>query len=809
MSATTTTPTYTNKERLTRSQKEANDFQWYKDKANHFAEHQYGFASYGYGGVSEYKRMRVNYELFNNNIDLADFSYVCTPFGANVGELPARMVNRDISSYRIKALLGMELKRPFGYRCMATNREATTRKEEFETDQIRQYVISQIMGPIEQETELKYQEQLKGKLTPQEKQKIREQIAAEVKTKTPPQVRQYMLRDHQDPAEVQGQQLTNYMLKRQDIRKKFNLGWKHALLSAYEIYWMGIIKGEPRLKVVNPIRFYCDKSSDMQFIEDGNWAIAEYRMSPAEVAQTFDLEDTELDNVFKSSDNYLNQTFEQAFFDWSKSEEEIYRDYGEDKNTISVKHIVFKGLRRMGWLDYIDKDGKLQTKMMVDEDYKLNKDNGDVKLTWEWIPEVYEVYKIGADIYKNCQPVVGQFRDMDNIYLSKLPYYGAIYDNLNSNPTSPMDRMKVYQYYYNIVMYRLELLIASDKGKKLLMNINAVPADSGIDIKKWQYFFESSPFAWYNPDEEGMNQSDVNTVAKVLDMSLASDINRYIELAEYLEQKCGKSIGVTDPVLGQTAVSERVTNNQQNLVQTSMILEPYFDLHSCIKRNVMQGMLDLAKVAYADSDKKMLSYVMDDMSMQMFEVDANMLNSSTLGLFMEDSSMSEEIKQTITQLAHAAMQNQKIELSDVLKVIRQDSIQEAEEALLSAEEVRVEKEQDIQKKQNEFESEEAQKVRDHEEQKHEWDKELITLKEEERRETEIQKQAIFSTGFDPNKDEDNDGTPDVLEIARDGVNARIQLSKEARENRKLDHQIENDKTKNKIEEKKIASKTIK
>jgi hypothetical protein len=58
-------------------------------------------------------------------------------------------------------------------------------------------------------------------------------------------------------------------------------------------------------------------------------------------------------------------------------------------------------------------------------------------------------------------------------------------------------------------------------------------------------------------------------------------------------------------------------------------------------------------------------------------------------------------------------------------------------------------------------------------------------------------------GFDPNKDVDNDGIPDVLELARHGINADIQASKEARENRKLDFQIADAKEKNKLKEKEI------
>ena len=787
-------------ERLSKKEKEEHDFLWYREKIDMY-DTKANFLSIGYGGVNEYKRMRVNYDLFNNIVDLSDFAYVATPYGAEQGEMPAQMANRDICSYRVKALIGMEMKRPFGYRIIATNKEASNRKVEEETNRIRDYVVQAIMAPIRQEAEAKYQAEMKGReLTEQEMQQIQQQIEAEVESKTPDKVRAYMKRDHRDPAEVQGQQLLNYLIKKLDVRKKFNNGWKHGLISAYEVYWLGIINGEPAMKVVNPVRFSCDKASDLDYIEQGEWAAAEYRMHPSQIVQTFDLDDKEIDTLWRNYNHHITQRVHDNLFNFDE-----YLTY-EDKNSIRVLHCVFKGLRKIGWLDYIDQDGILQTKFKVDESYKLNKDIGDIQITWEWLPEVYEGYKIGTSIYKEMRPVPGQFKDPDNIYKCVLPYYGAIYDNTNSQPTSVMDRMKVYQYYYNIVMYRLELLLASDKGKKILMNINAIPTDSGIDLAKWQYFFESTPFMWYNPDEEGMNQSDVNTIAKTLDLSLASDIQKYIQLADYLEQKCGKSVGITDPVLGQTSVSERVTNNQQNLVQTSHMLEPYFDLHNHIKRNVLQGLVDLAKVAYATSEKKHISYLLDDMSMEMLQMDINLLDESTLGLFMEDSSMSEEIKQTIQQLAHAAMQNQKIELSDVLKVIKQDSIQEAEEALLVSEELRAEREQANAQASEKAKAEAQQKQID-------WEKEKMSIEHsnnleeiEAKGKLDIQKQAMLSMGFDVNKDQDNDGTPDVLEVAKYGVDAEIKRAQVANEARALEHKIQDDKEKNRLKAKEIAQK---
>src|SRR5690606_23885187 len=261
--------------------------------------------------------------------------------------------------------------------------------------------------------------------------------------------------------------------------RKCNNGWKHALLSAYEVYWVGIVNGKPIVKVLNPMRFRCAKSSEIDYIEDLPWASYEFRMPFTDVASMFDLTNTELDSLYKDHEHSTVNNIQDSLFETDEFMDE------EDANTIRVLHVEFKGLRKVGWLDYIDAEGVLQTKFLVDENYSFDETIGDVKITWEWIPCVYEGYKIGKDIYKNMGPVAGQTKDLDNLYESKLSYVGAIYDNTNSEPTCPMDRMKVDQYYHNIVMYRLEMLMGTDKGKKIMMNLKSIPASSGIDIEKF------------------------------------------------------------------------------------------------------------------------------------------------------------------------------------------------------------------------------------------------------------------------------------------------------------------------------------
>lgn len=795
-------------QRLSRAAKEANDKQWYKNKIDHLDTGTMR-TQFGIGGISEYQRMKVNYDLYNNIVDLGDFEYVCKPFGAGEEgfELPARMTNKDILSNKIKVILGMEMRRPFDYKVLAVNPEATTRKEQEELGRIKDFVISDIVGPIKQQLEMQQQQEIQGReLTPEEKQQLQAQLQEQLKAQTPEEVRLYMERDHQDPVEVMSHQLLQYLSIRKDVSGKFNLGTKHAAITAKEFYWVGEVNGEPDVRVCNPLRSNFSMAPDIEFVEDGEWFTYEYRMSPSDVVSFFsdDLTDKEIDEIFSDYSNYTSNLFETELFNF-KNKNGVARDDFEGENTVRVLHGVWKSLREFRFLTYEDDNGEIQ-EIIVDESYKLDIDAGDIEIVSEWIPEVYETYKIGSSLYKKMRPVPGQFKDMDNLYECKLPYYGAIYDATNSQPTSFVDRGKVWQYYMNIVYYRAELLMASDKGKKVMMNINAVPDSAGIDIEKFQYFFESTPFGWFNPNEEGVGYGDINTIAKVIDLSTASDIGKYLEMAERIKQECGEAMGISRQMEAQMANNESVGNARQALVQNSYMLEPFFNLHSRIKKNVLTALLECAKVCYSGKKPQKLSYVLDDMSLRTIDMDPALLDNSTLGLFINDSSKAQEIKDTLTQLAHAAMQTQAAKLSDILGVIKEDSITVAEERLKASETKFEESQAAQQQQQIDANKQMAQAEAEHQKEMWTHDKEMVVLKEEERRKTEIIKASLMAASFNPDKDSDGDGENDFIELAKNGLDADIKMKKIQLDTDKFQHQIgvDNEKLKNEREKIKIA-----
>ena len=747
-------------QKKTQAQKEADDFAWYKENCD--VIDSISFKSMSTSDVyTEFRKMKINYDLYNNKLNKEDLEYVAGKWVEGMA-VPAKITNYDILSGKINTLLGMEMRRPFKWHIAAVNQDAVTRKEKEERKRLEEYVISQIMGPIEQEEVMKAQMEMSGKeLTPQEKQQIAQQIQQRVQAQTPEEVQKYMAREYKDPQETLGNHLMNYELRRLDLKTVFGQATKHAAIAGKPIIFVGESNGKPVCRPINPLYFDHDRSPDIDTIEDGEWACAEFRMMPSDVVAMFDLTSDEIDEVYQGISSFASPKNEM-FWDFTIEP----TDTAYQNGYVRVIHTVWKSLCRIGILKTKNAEGETEEKF-VNESYKINKPAGDISIEWLWIPRVEECYKIGTKIYKGMGAIPYQLRDTDDLYCAKLPYYGAVMDNMNSPVTSIADRIRPYQYYYNIIMYRIENLMASDQGKKILMNMNALPNSLGIDTKKFMYFFKTDNIGWLNPAEEGnLNPGfDVTNLAKEIDLSLASDISRYWQMAEAIKQAAGDAVGITPQMEGQIQEREAVRNVETSLSLSNNKLEPFFDTMSRVKRNVLQALIDTAKAVYARSQPKVLSYILDDYSKATLELDPEMLENAKYGVFVMDSSKATEIQQQLTNLAHAAMQTQTVDLSTIMEVFSSESIHEAKELLKEGERSKRQEMMQAQTADYEKQKELAMLQDELAAKAHEREKELVVLKESERRKTEVSKAAITAVGFDEEDDRNKNNVSDTVEYA--------------------------------------------
>lgn len=773
---------------------------WYKkeaDSVRNLCEEL--LSSFDGNYKSFYDKAQKNYNIYKGKINPEDYLSTLKPFGADVNiEILEEIENEDISSGKIKVVLGMEMKRAFPFKVVALNKEATSRKEEEYFNKMKSSVINTIMQPIREQVEIRNQQELQGKeLSPEEIQSIKDKIQKEIEAQTPEKVKRYMERDHQDIAEIAGNHILSFLRKKDKIESKFNKTFLYGLLTGREVGYIGERGGHPSFIPIKPERLYFTPV-ESGFIEDAEKQLCKYYWSPSEILTVFgkDLSKKEIERIYEfnvlTSSSDLNLDF--SILDGQES------NYG-----ICVEHCLWKGVRKLLVINGVDDKG-YPTISIEDEYYNLDEEVGDIEAKELYIPETYEtwVINLAEPIYLNMRPYPGQSFDPEDVYNNKMPYKGVLYDALGSNSVALMDRLSGPQVFYNIVKTKLKRLINSDKGKKLLLNIGVIPTSKGINTEKFMNYFENSPFALINPNEEGNGYNDINTAAKVIDMSLISDIQKYIMLLQNIKREAGISVGITEQVEGQISANEAVTNTKQSLIQSSQILEPYFNLHNEFKRQVLEGLLERAKVVYKNNPENKLSYVTDDMTHQMFSFEGEFFSFQKLGIFITDNTKINEVRETLQSLALAAMQNQRVELSDVIAVFEVESLPEAKEILEVSEKDRIKMEQGQQAQLQKARMEELDKIEQAKEQEHERAKDLITHGEEEKRKTEMVKGAMINASFNPDADGDKDGVNDFVEVAAKIAKINLEeqkvgIAKEklALEKKKVDNDIKNSNNKQK------------
>ena len=349
---------------------------------------------------------------------------------------------------------------------------------------------------------------------------------------------------------------------------------------------------------------------------------------------------------------------------------------------------------------------------------------------------------------------------------------------------------------------RHKIDLASDKGKKFLADINQIPTSMGVDMEKWLYYFDTIGIAFINPNEEGARNKPSNfNQWQSVDLSLANVIQQKVQLLEYLEIQCGEVAGVSKQREGQIGPNELVGNTQQAVVQSSHITEELFYQHNALKGHVLGAMLDVAKVAWSNGKSKKIQYILDDMSIEMLNIDTEEFVNASYGIFVSNSGRDQELFMTLRQLAHAALQNQTAELSDVIKMFSTNSTAELKVLLEKAE---AKKQEQVQQQQN-AQLETQKGIAAEQEETKRMEIEMDKYKIDQDNQTRVSVAEINSFRGQMDQDINNNRIPDQLEIARlrdeaERTDAKLEIERE-----KVDVKKKEIDSKERIEKEKVKA----
>ena len=724
-----------------------------------------GDSGFGGNGRSRSDEMQTYYDLYNSIYNEKDLKYVTNPFKQDDG-FPAMAQDYNIIKPYVDQLLGEETKRPFNFYPQRTSDIAASELQEKAKEMLMDYIQATIASKLSPEQAARY-----------------EQALATGEIQTPEAIAKYLQKDYKDIAETEAYHALQFLKRKLNLTHEFYKGWKDALIGGEEIYYIGVINGDPYVERVNPMYFDYEHSLDLEFIDDAAWCRRKMIMSATEIYDRFydKMSERQLNELLELIDQKPGAGNNPEIRKTSMDYESIklhkinsFTDNPFDIDHITVYHCCWKSFKKIGFVTLLNPETGEVEEFQVDEDYKVTGTEQSVE--WDWIIEVWEGYRIGDDMYIGIQPIEYQHISADNPNSQKLPYTGVVYNNTNSKPRSLVSMMKPLQYMYIVVWYRLELALSRDKGKVAVMDITQIPKSMNIDVNKWMHYLSALGVAFINPYDEGWDipgreggkPSQFNQLSS-WDLTMSNVIAEYIQLMQKIEDMVAKLTGITPQRQGQIAASELVSNANTAVNMSYHITEPWFWNHNQVKRRVLTMLLNTSKAAWKDS-KRYLNYILDDATRAFVQLSDNFFYED-MDIFVDDSTKNQQYIDQLKQLLQPAMQNG-ASLLDIAEIITLDNMSMIKNRLEEIEQKRMEQMQQQQQAEQQAQqqmAEQQNQLKEEELMLKEAEMDLEKYKVDQDNATKITVAQLNAYRGAENMDQDMNGIPDPIEIGKQAL----------------------------------------
>jgi hypothetical protein len=665
---------------------------------------------YQYEGVRNYRKNKlINYNLYNGIVNKRDMELTINPYNTVAAYIPEELPHYPIAAPKIDLLVGEEAKRRFDYKVVVTNPDAISEKEEQLKEQWKNQLLEVINDPELDQRQVQERMQKHDSYLKQSWQDIKEKTANNI--------------------------LRHYYAE-YNMQLMFNQGFKDSLICGEEIYQTDIVADEPVVHKLNPLHVHTIRSGGSNWIQDSDLIIIEDYWNPGKVIDTFfdDLKPKEIDRIEEgfayqgSTDEHTGAIEQQPDLfvrgdevqDYVNLSEMYGHNYGQITDTngnIRILRVYWKSFRKVKKVTYFDEDGEEQVDIFP-ESYEIDSSLGETEKTI-WINEWWEGTKIGEDIYIQMRPRPIQYNRIDNPSKCSPGIVGYIYSTNQFKSVSMMDRMKQYQYLYDAMKDRLNRALSKYMGPILELDLAKIPEN--WEVEKWMHFAYANGIGVVDSFKEGNKGSatgklagGMNTTGKVFNLDLGNYIQQHISMLEYIKADMSEIVGISKQREGQISSRETVGGVERSVNQSSHITEERFLQHDVVKVEVMKAFLETAKHALRNRSKK-VQYILGDESIQILNINGDDFVDADYGILVSLNNKYQELNQVLRELAHAGIQNDKMDFSTLMSIYMSDSlsdirrkIEQKEEEKAQADSQRFERENEIKENEIQAKQQEAQ-----------------------------------------------------------------------------------------------------
>lgn len=404
-------------------------------------------------------------------------------------------------------------------------------------------------------------------------------------------------------------------------------------------------------------------------------------------------------------------------------------------------HFEFKAYRKVVFLSYLDDDNDRVTVMLPDsfkipkgatKEVFMNKwgqksdrfiwNNGLTEYTAEeiWIPRKYEIVRLGQDVFPHYGEVPFQSTDLDQPYSNfNLSTFGLIMNARNANSLSLLQGAIPAFFQYLYVKHVQNRELAKYEGYIQDVDVDQIPKELGLDVNgdvirdpvaTWFAVRKKTGVNFYSGSQTNGNRLPPSTrspgsAAKII--GTAADIFNLQQLGQLLEQEVGFAMGISPQREAMFTSNTNVSDNQQAIMQSSNITEPYFYFHSTVWSDVLNDYLKNFRVwqqryfeEFPEEKDNILNYIGPDGKQELFRITPDMLLPTNIGVYAETTSNDRSYYEHMLQQMQAISQNAgegAVIVSTILKSIFSNTSPEEVHELIQKE---VAKQQDKMQKAN-------------------------------------------------------------------------------------------------------------
>lgn len=587
---------------------------------------------------------------------------------------PATLRNYDIMSDIIRRYIGEYFKGTHDFAVGANNPDIV-----FERNQaLKEKVMQAAQQAFQQEFERKYKEaveQAQGQgqspesINPQEVMPDPEEFIAKFN------------QDYIDKESKQGQDILNYIRDlTNDAQIYLTAFFNYCSLG--ECYTYTELRGDKIIKECVPAVEAFPIPNNQFMVEDHDMFARRIMMSYNQILDTFednltDKDKAYLDDLYNTSAsastkvvqlgwNQLFEKYPDVCGKFTNEERKLYKTQSltpsaNNSNLYEVWHVVWKGFARQGILTYTNELG-FQEQRIVEEDYELNPEAGDINIEWKYKTQVYEGYRIGTR-YNGIYPV--KARPILYERKGKLPYNGIQELLPYCGKFSIIQIITPFQVLRNIISYHQEMVIAKNKMLILLLPKSLVASETEDAI----YRMAADGVLPIDDEEDAAGVKMQNI--RLLNANMGQYITELSNLNEAIKQEARELVDMNAQRYGQIAQSAGASTTQNAIAQSStgsVLIFQMFDLLRCADYN---RDLDFAKCAYIEGLET--SYIDKTTGKKHYlSLDVNSFVNSDYSTTVRNNGKEMDKIQQLKQWAFSAAQNG--DLESALAAIQGDNV---------------------------------------------------------------------------------------------------------------------------------------